>query len=110
MSDDNYFSQGNIAQSDATTITIPVKGSELGSFISKLLGQQQSIEREIKEAFDIDHAWLLNLHEVINQRIHQQAKAQLLGFKAVVYLENKMKRTLTTFEAFHTYKELQLQR
>ncbi|MGZ5050185.1 MAG: hypothetical protein ACXWAS_03915 [Methylobacter sp.] len=99
--------QGNIIEHNDTGITLPVRGSELGEFLSGLLGQPQSIERENKEAFDIDHAWLLNLHEVINQRIHQQASAQLMGFKVVVHFSNRMKRTLTSVEAFQTYKELQ---
>lgn len=99
--------QGNIIQHDDPGITLPVRGSDLGKFISGLLGQPQSIEREVKAAFDIDHAWLMNLHEVINQRIHQQANVELMGFKAVVYFANRMKRTITSVEAFETYKELQ---
>ena len=59
--------QGNIIEHHDAGITLPVHGSELGEFLSGLLGQPQSIEREIKEAFDIDHAWLLNLNEVISQ-------------------------------------------
>lgn len=89
-----------------SSISLPVNNEDLGNFLSGLLGQAQSIERDFDQAFDIDHAWLINLHEVIDQRVNQQAIAQLLNFKAVVNFEKRMKRTLTSIESFYTYKEM----
>lgn len=87
------------------TLSLPIKKKDLGVFISGLLGQQQSIERDIEASFDIDHVWVVNLHETINQRIYQQADAHLTNFTAVIYLENGLKRTFTSLEAFGTYSE-----
>ena len=88
-----------------TILSLPVKKGDLGSFIYGLLGQQQSIEREFDLEFDIDHNWLINLHQLINQRIHMQAIATLINFKAVISFDKGMKRTLTTIESFEIYKK-----
>ncbi len=86
-------------------LSLPVRKKDLGNFISGLLGQQQSIERELDLEFDIDHNWLINLHQLINQRIHQQASAKLVDFTSVIYFKDGMKRTLTSIESFESYSE-----
>ncbi|WP_417781771.1 hypothetical protein [Stutzerimonas xanthomarina] len=91
--------------SDEFSINLPLKKRELGSFITSLLGQQQSIDRALAVDFDIDHAWLVNLHELLNQRICQQAAASLVDFVANVYFEGGLKRTITSIEAFKGYVE-----
>ncbi|MFA0485428.1 hypothetical protein [Vibrio sp. 10N.222.55.B11] len=93
-----------IDESD-TVISIPVKKSDLGGFITDLLGQKQSLERTYNITFEIDHSWLVNLHETINQRISQQANSTLINFTAVIYFENGTKRTITSLEAFKGYNE-----
>lgn len=94
---------------EEVALSLPIKKKDLGAFISGLLGQQQSIERDIEAKFDIDHAWVVNLHETINQRIYQQADAHLTDFTAVIYFENGLKRTFTSFAAFKTYSETKKQ-
>jgi hypothetical protein len=88
-----------------TNLVLPIKRTDLGEFISSLLGQQQTIEREVELAFEIDHQWLVNLHELIQQRIYQQANANLVNFKSVIYFDNGLKRSLTTAESFLSYAE-----
>lgn len=90
---------------EETVLSLPIKNRKLGEFISSLLGQQQSIERDIEEKFNIDHDWLINLHEMISQRIHQQSDAHLTHFSTVVYLERGLKITFNSVEAFRTYSE-----
>jgi hypothetical protein len=58
-------------------ISFPVAKKDLGNFVSNLLGQKQSLERTYPINFEIDHPWLVNLHECIEQRISQQAHSQL---------------------------------
>lgn len=91
------------------TLSLPIRKRDLGDFISQLLGQQQSIERNISAIFDIDHEWIINLHELINQRIHQQADAHLTSFNVVIYFEDGLKRTLTTVDALIAYSETKKQ-
>lgn len=90
---------------DEMSIILPLKKHELGNFITSLLGQQQSLSRVNNRTFDIDHAWLINLHEMIDQRIRQQASAHLVDFAAAIYFENDAKRIITTIDAFKGYIE-----
>lgn len=87
------------------SIVLPLKKRDLGDFITTLLGQQQTIERSRDVYFDIDHAWLVNLHELINQRISQQATANLIEFQSIIHFESGLKRTLSSAEAFKGYVE-----
>lgn len=91
------------------SLNIPINKKELGEFIYGLLGQQQSIERIYNIKFDINHNWLINLHELLNQRVHRQADATLVSFTLVVYLEEGLKRTFTSIEAFKAYSETRKQ-
>lgn len=98
----------DISNGDASenlSIVLPLKKRELGNFITSLLGQQQSINRTQVTCFDIDHEWLINLHEMIDQRICQQANASLVDFIAVIYFDNGLKRIVTTIETFKGYVE-----
>ena len=103
MENDKSIKQ--ISKDEEITISLPVKKKDLGQFISGLLGQQQTIERDIDINFDIDHLWLLNLHDLISQRIHQQADAHLTDFTSVIYFKKGLKRTFTSIEAFRSYLE-----
>ncbi|MEW8222434.1 MAG: hypothetical protein AB2729_08850 [Candidatus Thiodiazotropha taylori] len=90
---------------ESTSIVLPLKKRDLGNFISSLLGQQQTIERDFHVKFDIDHHWVINLHELLDQRIKQQAAATLMSFTFVIYFSNGLRRTLTTVESLKSYTE-----
>jgi hypothetical protein len=87
------------------TLALPIKKADLGNFVADLLGQQQSIERVVDENFNIDFSWLVNLHELIDQRINQQNHSDLVSFSLIIYFENGLKRTLTSVEALKSYSE-----
>lgn len=90
---------------DNVSVVLPLRKKDLGNFISNLLGQQQSISREVTSRFDIDHAWLVNLHELLQQRIKQQADSTLIDFVALIHFESGLKRTITTADSFKAYAE-----
>lgn len=102
MSGDIFNLEGS---SSNPVVTLPIKKSDLGSFIYGLLGQQQSIERETICDFDIDLNWLINLHNSLNQRIRMQASADLVSFKSVFYFKDGLKRSFTSVESFESYSE-----
>jgi hypothetical protein len=87
------------------TVSIPVEEGDLGAFISGLLGQPQSIQREILGTIDVDHTWLMNVHYIIQQRIHQQHNASLVAFSAEIFYKDGLSRKLTSIESFKTYSE-----
>lgn len=97
--------QEGIYEENQRAIVIPVGDEDLGNFISGLLGQPQSIQKEIYGAFDVDHAWLMNAHHLLYQRIQQQNKASLVAFSAEILFEDGLSRRLTSFEAFQVYVE-----
>ncbi|WP_122689400.1 hypothetical protein [Pseudomonas viridiflava] len=87
------------------SISLPLRKRDLGSFISNLLGQQQSFQRLMTTQFDIDHDWLINLHELLHQRIKQQSDSTLIEFVAQIHFESGLKRTITTADSFNAYVE-----
>ncbi len=92
-------------KNDYKLLKIPIKNRDLGAFISSLLGQPQSIQRELSGTFDIDHAWFMNTHHLIEQRIQQQHEASFVDFSAVIFFENGLSRKLNTIQAFESYNE-----
>lgn len=98
----------NITERDSNenlSIALPMRKRDLGNFISNLLGQQQSFKRQITAKFDIDHAWLVNLHELLDQRIKQQADSTLVEFVAQIHFNSGLKRAITTVDSFNAYVE-----
>ena len=79
---------GGTGKGIQSRVTLPVSEEQLGDFITGLLGQPQSVEREVRFPFDIDQAWLVDLFQKIDQRVTQQATfVQKAGFRATIFLE-----------------------
>jgi hypothetical protein len=91
----------------ATQISIPVSGRDLASFIVDLLGQRRATEKVfLGYSFIIDFQWLLNLHEVIAQRISSQNEGTLIDFKASLYFDSGRSNDIFTFSAFRSYRDI----
>jgi uncharacterized membrane protein YsdA (DUF1294 family) len=86
-------------------LTIPIRQEQIGSFVLSLLGQPQSIEREVAGAFIVKHEWLLNLLYLINQRITQQNESTLVSFLFSITYTNEEKRTLHSIQEFEHFNE-----
>lgn len=86
-------------------IMLPCSPEALGDFISKLLGQPQSIRKTIQGRFDIDFKWLDNAHHLLLQRISQQHSAKLIDFSAEIFFEDGLSRKLNSYEGFKSYHE-----
>lgn len=102
---DSELIETNKHGEEVLQISFPVDKKNLGDFVSSLLGKKQSLERTYPIDFEIDHDWLINLNECIDQRISQQAESQLVNFNTVIYFENGTKRTISSLESFRHYKE-----
>ena len=107
MSDEPIKAIASLAKTESgqRTITIPVEEETLGEFISGLLGQPQSIQRELSGTFDINHEWLMNVHHLIQQRVQQQHNASFVDFSAVIFFQDGLSRKLTSIESFQSYNE-----
>ncbi|MCD5970400.1 hypothetical protein [Pseudomonas quasicaspiana] len=94
--------------SDDQFIQVPIKKKDFGDFITSLLGQPETINGRKKGSFKIDHAWLVNLHHLIEQRIVLQAKSTLVDFTAVISYNDAPERTITTAKGFIHFQETRI--
>jgi len=85
---------------------IPIKKEKMGQFVLSLLGQPQSIERETLGIFNVNLEWLINLHNIINQRIVSQNESTLANFSVEISFYNDSKRILHTVEELERYNEV----
>lgn len=91
----------------STEIAIPLDPKILGEFIANLLGQRRSIEQMFGDRrFEIDMDWLLNLDQVIEQRIIAQNTGTLVSFSTTIYFANGRSLTLEGREAFRSYNDM----
>lgn len=87
------------------SVAFPATPEKIGKFISGLLGQPQTISREVSGIFDIDLSWLLHVHALVEQRIKQQNDAARTAFRAKVYYEDDLTRTIESFEGLQHFSE-----
>ncbi len=97
--------EGSEVGVDRHQLSLPVASAELGEFISRLLGQSQTIRRVLQGSFSIDQGWLENIHHLLEQRITQQHSSELVDFSAEVFYKGGLSRKLNSVEAFKTYSE-----
>ena len=94
--------------SSRSEISVPLTdGRRLGEFIADLLGQRRSIERHFPGIrFEISFNWLLNLDDIISQRISAQNPANLVSFSAKLYFSNGKILTLEDHKAFRIFNDI----
>ncbi len=88
-------------------INLPVDKKILGNFISGLLGQPQTLERQFETPFSADHDWLIHLCSMILQRVAQQNSPEPLSFETSIYYRDGLTRRLTGFDTFKHFTETQ---
>jgi len=88
-------------------VALPVDKKTLGEFISALLGQPQSLEREFVEPFSANHQWFLHFFSLVLQRIQQQNSPEPIAFTATIKYRNNIERKITSWEAFEHFSETQ---
>lgn len=64
--------QPSSSNTPSTALVLPVPNEQLGNFISRLLGSPQVIERRIGGSFEITSDDIINLHQILSQRIFSQ--------------------------------------
>lgn len=94
--------------SDDQFIQVPIKKKDFGDFITSLLGQPETINGRKNGSFRIDHAWLVNIHHLIEQRIKLQAKSTLVDFTAIISYHDAPDRTITTAKGFIHFNETRI--
>ena len=88
-------------------LMIPMDNRVLGEFIAGLLGQSRLMERRFSNRrFEIDTNWLLNLDQIIDQRLASQNQAKLVSFSSRFYFANGKTITLEDHGAFRAFHDM----
>lgn len=95
-----------VATIDKGFVTLPYTDEEFKEFISGLLGRGQEIERKLSGIFDINVNHLLNIHTLLDQRITQQNRSNLVNFSAKIFFSDDSSVTLHSIEELKTYNEI----
>ncbi|MEV4781356.1 hypothetical protein [Burkholderia sp. LMU1-1-1.1] len=88
------------------SLVIPVDPESLGSFISGLLGRPQTIEKRIFGEFDLNKAHLIDLFCLVDQRISQQNKGQLIQFSLNIIYSDDSSVLLNGLSDFESYRDV----
>ncbi|MEK5530668.1 hypothetical protein MKX79_14980 [Viridibacillus sp. FSL R5-0468] len=95
-----------VSQINNGYVTLPYTEEGFKEFISSLLGRGQEIERVIHGNFDIDITHLININNLLSQRIQQQNESTLINFSAKIYFSDESTVSLHSIEELSTYNEL----
>jgi hypothetical protein len=97
VSEKNDGSSGQIALSFTK--------NQFADFIAGLLGKPQTITKHFEGSFCINKDTVINLFQIINQRIYQQNDGKIIQFRATVYYSDSTSTTLDGYEHFVHYNE-----
>lgn len=86
-------------------VAFPATPEKIGKFISGLLGQPQTISREVSAVFDVDLSWFNHLNALIEQRIRQQNDAARTAFRAKIFYDDDLSRTIESVEGLQHFAE-----
>lgn len=95
---DNYES--------AYGVLLPCKPSEFGEFIAGLLGKPQTLERRVPGAFIVGRDDIVNLYNLVDQRVHQQNEASLVQCTVRVIYNDDSSVLHNSLQAFVSYNEV----
>lgn len=86
-------------------VALPFNEEQFKDFIVSLLGKPQTISKFINGSFEINKNNLVNIFELINQRIYQQNDSKLIQFRATIYYNDNSTITLNGFDHLVHYNE-----
>ncbi len=86
-------------------LSLPFDNEHFKEFIGKLLGKPREKTSILVGDFDISKEEILDLHQIVSQRVLQNEGA-LIQFKTVIYFSDNTDVTLSSLEEFVTHTEL----
>ena len=88
------------------SLVIPVDRESLGNFISGLLGRPQTIENRFWGTFDLNKTHIIDIFHLVDQRVRQQNKGQLIQFTVTIIYSDESSVLLNSFSDFETYRDV----
>ncbi len=89
-------------------VQVPIKKKDFGNFITNLLGQPEIIRDRKVGVYEATYEWVVHLHHLLDQRVKQQAQANLVDFSATFIYRNAPERKITTIESFLNFNEAKI--
>lgn len=86
-------------------LSIPLSTNQFKEFIISLLGTPQTISKRFEGVFDIEKEDLIDIHNLLLQRIGQQNNGTLIQFEAKVYFSDQTSVIMTSIDDFQLYKD-----
>lgn len=87
-------------------VMLPCSPDQFGRFISGLLGKPQTITQSMRGAFDISAIELMNIHQLIDQRIRQQNQGELIQFTVRIIFNDDSSVLLNSYSDLQHYNEV----
>jgi hypothetical protein len=106
MSKDNV-DDGTILHDDPNyAVTLPCSPEYFGDFISGLLGRPQTLTGYVLGYFELSRADIVNIFNLIDQRISQQNEASLVQFSVLIEYDDNTTVLLNSLNDFEVYTEV----
>lgn len=86
-------------------LALPFNEKQFSDFLISLLGKPQTITKRFSGSFCIDKDSLINLFQILEQRIHQQNDAKLISFRSLISYNDNSTIELTGFEHLVNFNE-----
>ena len=87
-------------------VTLPFNGDQFKEFVAGLLGKPQSIDGIISGSFEINRDDIMNLFDLINQRVTQQNDATLILFTSRIIFSDNTSVQVNSIDALIAYNEI----
>lgn len=96
----------NARGDDAFGVMLPCTPDQFNQFISGLLGKPQTIDQHLVGSFEINSQTVLNIHNLIQQRITQQNSGKLIQFTSRIVFDDNSSVLLNSIEDFQNHHEI----
>ena len=95
----------SLGHDEEGNLQIYIPKRDFGEFIQGLLSQPRSIRKRWTRLFDVDHAFIRHLNELIKQRVQSQQISSVVSFQASIYFFDGRVQVLPSWEAFDAFND-----
>lgn len=90
---------------ESSEVSLPLSNDAFKDFITAILGKPQTITRMIFGTFELEISDLTDIFKLVDQRVHQQNKAQLIQFTTKMIYSDNSTRLLSSYVELETFAE-----
>ncbi|MCI5208308.1 MAG: hypothetical protein D3910_05840, partial [Candidatus Electrothrix sp. ATG2] len=87
-------------------VILPYSEKQFNDFLKSLLGRPQKIEKKYSSAFEIELNHIIDVFHLVDQRVGQQNKGNLINFSATISFDDGSSVTLTDIDSLKSYREI----